>query len=108
MNERRWTLAGLNAMERDGFQRVVGPVFEHSPWIAGEAWGRRPFATLDALYAALCDIVTCAGEDRQVALIQAHPDLVGQAARAGTLTSASRDEQARAGLDSLDAREIAA
>src|SRR5216117_1322496 len=99
MNERRWTLAELDAMDRDGFTRVVGPVFDHSPWIAETAWLRRPFHTIDMLHAALCDVVARAGEANQVALIQAHPDLVGRAAIAATLTPASRQEQAGAGLD---------
>ncbi len=46
--------------------------------------------------------------EQQVALIQAHPDLVGRAALAGTLTPASTNEQASAGLDRLSAEEIAA
>jgi len=47
---------------------------------------------------------------RQEALIRAHPDLVGQAALAGTLTRASTGEQAAAGLDAgaLTEDEIAA
>lgn len=106
MNPRRWTLAELNAMDRDEFTRVVGPVFEHSPWIAAAAWARRPFASLDALHRALCDTVAQAGETRQVALIHAHPDLVGCAALAGSLTTASAQEQASAGLDHLSADDI--
>jgi OHCU decarboxylase len=46
-------------------------------------------------------------EDEQVALIRAHPDLVGRAALAGTLSSASTAEQAAAGLDRLTPDEIA-
>ena len=107
MNERRWTLAELDAMDRDGFTRVVGPVFEHSPWIAEAAWCRRPFGSLNALHDALCAIVGKAGEAKQLALIQAHPDLVGRAATSGTLTPASMTEQAGAGLDRLSAPEIA-
>ena len=41
-------------------------------------------------------------------LIRAHPDLVGRAALAGTLTSASAAEQSGAGLDRLNEEEIAA
>ena len=39
--------------------------------------------------------------DEQVALIRAHPDLVGRAALAGQLTAASSREQAAAGLGAL-------
>lgn len=101
-------MAELNAMDRDEFTRVVGPSFEHSPWIAEETWARRPFPAQDALHHALCDTVAQAGEAKQVALIQAHPDLVGRAALAGTLTAASTNEQASAGLDRLSAEDVAA
>ncbi len=45
--------------------------------------------------------------EQRIALIAAHPDLVGRAALAGTLTPASRAEQASAGLDRLEPEEIA-
>jgi 2-oxo-4-hydroxy-4-carboxy-5-ureidoimidazoline decarboxylase len=45
--------------------------------------------------------------ERQVALIRAHPDLVGRAALAGTLTPESAGEQAAAGLDRLTPDEVA-
>ena len=44
---------------------------------------------------------------REMALIRAHPDLVGRAALAGTLTQASTSEQAGAGLHRLTPEEIA-
>jgi len=104
---RRWTIAELNAMDGAEFTRIVGPVYEHSPWIAEATWARRPFASLDALHRALSDTVANAGEARQLALLRAHPDLVGRAAQAGTLTASSSNEQASAGLDQLTAGEIA-
>jgi OHCU decarboxylase len=107
MNERPWTLARVNAFDCDEFTRVIGPVFEHSPWIAAAAWLRRPFASLDELHRALGDVVAQAGEIKQVELIRAHPDLVGRAAVAGTLTPASAREQAGAGLDNLDPGDVA-
>jgi 2-oxo-4-hydroxy-4-carboxy-5-ureidoimidazoline decarboxylase len=102
------TLLQLNSMSREEFVRVVGPVFEHSPWIAEAGWDRRPFADLEQLHTALVRVVRDAGEARQVGLIQAHPDLVGRAALAGTLTPESNREQASAGLGKLSPEEIAA
>jgi len=102
------TLTQLNSLPGDEFVRVVGPVFEHSPWIAEATWAKRPFASVEQLHQALCRTVAEAGEDKQVELIQAHPDLVGRAALAGTLTAASNREQASAGLGRLGAEEIAA
>ncbi|MDB6122558.1 MAG: uraD [Pedosphaera sp.] len=103
----QYTFNQLNPFSRDEFVRVVGPVFEHSPWIAEETWGRRPFASLEQLHEALNRTVANAGEDKQVKLIQAHPDLVGRAALAGTLTPESNREQASAGLGQLSTEEIA-
>ncbi len=50
-----------------------------------------------------------ASQERQLALIRAHPDLVGRAALAGTLTRESTTEQRAAGLDPnvLSEEEIA-
>jgi OHCU decarboxylase len=45
--------------------------------------------------------------EQQMALLRAHPDLVGRAAQAGTLSPASTSEQAAAGLDRLTPEEIA-
>ena len=103
----RLSMAELNALDPAGFVRVVGPVFEHSPWIAEETAARRPFADVDKLHAELCDTVRNASNDQKLALIRAHPDLVGRAALAGTLTAASSGEQAAAGLNKLTAEEVA-
>lgn len=102
-----WSLADLNAMDRAAFAAALGGVFEHSPWIAAAAWERRPFASREALLAAMTEVLDHAGEARQLALIQAHPDLAGKAAMAGALTEDSRGEQASAGLDRLSAGEYA-
>ncbi len=101
------SLAALNAADRATFVAAIGFAFESSPWVAETAWERRPFASVDALHAALDDIVWGAPEERQIALIAAHPDLAGRLARTGRLTAASRDEQAAAGLDRLEPDLIA-
>ena len=101
------TFANLNSLSRAEFIRIVGPAFEHSPWIAEAAWAKRPFASPDELHRELCQTVTVADEERQLALIRAHPDLVGRLALAGRLTKESTNEQASAGLDQLTPDEIA-
>src|SRR6478752_5355561 len=101
------SIAGLNGLDAGGFHELIGPVFEHSPWIAEATWSKRPFATLDALHQSLCDTVRNAGEQKQLDLIRAHPDLVGRAALAGTLTTSSTQEQSSAGLSKLSSEEIA-
>ncbi|MEK7780051.1 MAG: 2-oxo-4-hydroxy-4-carboxy-5-ureidoimidazoline decarboxylase [Verrucomicrobiota bacterium] len=101
------TLAQINALTQDEFVRVIGPVFEHSPWIADLTCAQRPFASVAALHAALCETVRGADESQQLALIRAHPDLVGKLALAGQLTKESTGEQASAGLDRLTSEEVA-
>jgi 2-oxo-4-hydroxy-4-carboxy-5-ureidoimidazoline decarboxylase len=101
------TLAELNRLNEQDFIRIVGPMFEHSPWIAESAWSERPFGDVEHLHQALCRTVQNAGREKQLALIRAHPDLVGRAALAGTLTKESTGEQASAGLNKLSVEEIA-
>ena len=98
------TMAELNALSAGEFVRVVGPVFEHSPWIARETSAHRPFPGTEALLDALCHTVRHATEDQKLALIRAHPDLVN---RMTTLTAESAGEQAAAGLDKLTPAEVA-
>jgi OHCU decarboxylase len=107
MTEPALTLAQVNALDRPGFVAALGHLFEGPPWIVELAWDARPFATLDDLQSKLVAVLATSPVERQVALIQAHPDLVGRAALAGTLTPASTGEQAAAGLDSLTPNEIA-
>jgi 2-oxo-4-hydroxy-4-carboxy-5-ureidoimidazoline decarboxylase len=95
----------LNAMNREQFLAALGFLFEHSPWIVEAAWARRPLADRDDLHAKLVAVVLEAPFARQVALIEAHPDLAGRAALAGELTEASTREQASAGLDRLSPEE---
>ena len=46
-------LSEINDLSREEFVRVVGPVFEHSPWIAEVAAAQRPFPTRTALHGAM-------------------------------------------------------
>jgi OHCU decarboxylase len=102
------TLAELNACDADRFMSVCGALYEHSPWVAERALAARPFASLAAVHAAFQQAVATATPAEQLALIRAHPDLVGRAARAGRLTAASTGEQAAAGLHALSPAEAAA
>jgi 2-oxo-4-hydroxy-4-carboxy-5-ureidoimidazoline decarboxylase len=95
-------LRELNALSREEFTHLLGPVFEHSPWVAEQTWPRRPFENRDYLHAALCQTVAEADEQSKLDLIRAHPDLAGRA----VLTKESQTEQAGANLDHLSREEI--
>ena len=101
------TIGKINGLSRAAFVARFGGVFEHSPWVADAAWDRRPFRDRAGLHAAMSAAVQAAGEERQLALIRAHPDLVGRAAREGRLGADSTSEQAGAGLDRLTQEEVA-
>jgi len=101
------TLDDLNAAAEDEFVRMLGGIYEHSPWIAQRAWLARPFRTLVELKHALVQVVREARLIERTALVRAHPELAGKAAVAGTLTLESTNEQARAGLAHCTPEEFA-
>ena len=106
MSDAQQSIDQINSLSTDEFVRTVGPVFEHSPWIAARTVSRRPFASIHDLHGALCETVRHANTDEKLSLINAHPDLVGRAALNGTLTRESTGEQASAGLNNLTPEEI--
>lgn len=92
-------------MEHGEFTRALGAVFEHSPWVAERAWAARPSKSMEDLHTAMVGAVRLASRNEQLALLRAHPDLAGKAARAGTMSAASLAEQSSAGLDRLTDEE---
>ncbi|WP_193176029.1 2-oxo-4-hydroxy-4-carboxy-5-ureidoimidazoline decarboxylase [Oricola nitratireducens] len=101
------SLATINTCSDSEFVALLGAIFEHSPWVAEAVAGGRPFASVDALHAAMVSAIDDAGRDAQLTLIRAHPDLAGKAALAGELTQESTSEQKGAGLDRLTKDEFA-
>jgi 2-oxo-4-hydroxy-4-carboxy-5-ureidoimidazoline decarboxylase len=99
------TIDAANRLGREGFVERFGPLYEHSPWVAEQAYVRRPFEGVDGLHDAMVSAVDAAPEARRMALIQAHPDLAGKAAVAGELTRESTREQSSAGLNRLTPEE---
>lgn len=107
MSTRRITLQELNIYAQEEFVVALSGLFEGPPWIVAQSWHARPFATIPQMHQTFCDIMYNASLEQQIALLQAHPDLVGRAALAGTLTPESTNEQASVGLDTLSPTEIA-
>jgi 2-oxo-4-hydroxy-4-carboxy-5-ureidoimidazoline decarboxylase len=103
----RLPLAALNKMDQSSFVSHVGWVYENSPWVAESAWRHRPFVTVENLHAMMDRVVRSATAEKQLALIQAHPDLAVRFGQLGQLTDASRREQADAGLNQLTPAQAA-
>jgi 2-oxo-4-hydroxy-4-carboxy-5-ureidoimidazoline decarboxylase len=102
------TLDDLNRMDQGAYVAALGDIFEHATWVAEATHNARPFPSLNTLYEVMTAAVRGAGDARQMALINGHPDLAGKAAREGTMTADSKHEQSSAGLDRLSADEFAA
>jgi 2-oxo-4-hydroxy-4-carboxy-5-ureidoimidazoline decarboxylase len=106
-DSRRISLQEINILDEDAFIHTLAGLFEGPPWIITQAWPARPFTSCSQLHQTLCSIMYQAPVEQQIALLRAHPDLVGRAALAGTLSPASTNEQAAAGLDRLRPEEVA-
>ena len=96
----------LNTCDQAAFTAALGHLFEHSPWVAEQAWAKRPFRDAAHLHTELCATMRAVPADRQLALIRAHPDLAGRLARQKQLTIESTKEQASAGLNQLSDAEL--
>jgi len=98
-------------MDREGFVREFGGVFEHSPWVAEGAHALELGPTHDSaagLHEALSRVFRKADDERRLGVLIAHPDLAGKLAEARRLTAESASEQASADLDALTDEERAA
>ena len=100
------TLDQLNAATADECVALLDGTYEHSPWIARTAAAHRPFASLVHLKLVLAQVVREGGQDAQLALIRAHPELAGKAMVGQTLTAESRNEQGKAGLTDCTPQEF--
>lgn len=95
------TIDEINALEPAEFIDRFGSIYEHSPWVAEAVASERPFSDTAQLISKMDAIVTAAPEVEKLTLLRAHPELAGKAAIDGTLTDASQEEQASAGLDRM-------
>jgi len=95
------TLAEINGMSRSEFVRSLGGIFEHSPWVAEEAYSRIPFSSIEQLHHTMLGIARNAERASVEALLRAHPDLATKM----QVTPLSAAEQQGAGLDRLTTEE---
>jgi len=101
-----YTLDQFNRASPAEAEQMLGGLYEHTPWIAAQAVKARPFHSLAQIKQTMASILDKAGVDAQLALIRAHPELAGKAMSAGTLTTESTGEQARAGLTACTPEEL--
>ncbi len=100
------TLQQINAASVDEAAILLDGLYEHSPWIARAALAQRPFRSMAHMKHAMARVVADAGQDKQLALIRAHPELAGKAMVSKTLTAESTNEQGKAGLTDCTPEEF--
>ena len=86
---------------------LLDGLYEHSPWIAAKAIESRPFQSLAHLKYVMATVLTNAGDQAQLDLIRAHPELAGKAMISRSLTTESTLEQNTAGLAQCSPQEFA-
>ena len=101
-------LEELNASTQGDFVAALANIFEYSPWVAEQAFASRPFAGVNALFAAMKLAVERGSQDQRLKLIKSHPDLANKTQRAAGLTVESTAEQNSVGLDRLSDAEYEA
>ena len=102
--------------DRTAFIQRYGGIYEHSPWVAEQAYEEaRDTEDPDRLAEIFASHVDAADRDMKLALIRSHPDLAGRAAVGARptgdsyeeLTAASKEEQTSAGINQCTAEEYA-
>ena len=98
----------LNGSTKAEFVSLLGDIYEHSPWIAESLFtsATTPFDSVTSLHVSMKAVLDSSSASKKLEVINAHPDLAGKAALAGTLTSSSTSEQAGAGLGDLTREEL--
>lgn len=89
-------------MDLAAWRARFGAVFEHSPWVAEAVFRERPYSSPDELHRAMMHAVEGAPQEKQLALVRAHPELAG----GENLTVDSSSEQGRLGFNRLSKPEL--
>lgn len=96
-------------MTKAEFVDTFGGVYEHSAWVAEQAFDKgldEATDTAKGLSRFMGAFVDESPTAARLALMRAHPDLAGRLALAGGLTAESTSEQAKSGLDQCTPEEF--
>lgn len=98
---KRFTISELNDMERDDFVAALGSIFEHSPWVAEQAWSSQPFVDKETMHNSMMNIVEQSSEEEKLKLFRLHPDLASRI----QMSEYSVKEQQEAGLTNISSEQ---
>ena len=95
----------INKLVKREFIKVFANIFENARWIAEELYNQKPFNNFEELSSKILNIFETATEEKQLKILNAHPDLANKA-KISLLTPDSLKEQASAGLDRCTEEEF--
>ncbi len=101
----RLTIAELNQLAPEAFVRALDGIWERAPWVAQAVVPLRPFATEDALHAAMLEQISALDAASWLAFLNQHPELAGTEAQSGEMTPQSTAEQGALSLTTLNVEE---
>ncbi|WP_046215296.1 2-oxo-4-hydroxy-4-carboxy-5-ureidoimidazoline decarboxylase [Paenibacillus wulumuqiensis] len=88
-----------NSWTKDEFLQQFGGLYEHSSWVAEQAWEQNPFSSLQGMLDSMNEVVQSSSREKQLELLRQHPDLGSRI----QMSEHSQSEQAGAGLTNLSA-----
>ncbi|XP_008306224.1 2-oxo-4-hydroxy-4-carboxy-5-ureidoimidazoline decarboxylase-like [Cynoglossus semilaevis] len=98
-------ISAVNNLSFEDYFNVFGNVVEKSPFIAAALWSRRPFNSLNDMHVAIDHFIDDLTESGKVGLLRCYSELAGRDLQGGTLSRESQEEQAQAGLYTLQSWE---
>jgi 2-oxo-4-hydroxy-4-carboxy-5-ureidoimidazoline decarboxylase len=102
----RHSIQQINQLDTAELARLLAGVFDGAPWLAQKVVGKRPFRDREHLLRLLCDALRRAGPQKQLEVIQAHPDYISEAARKGELSAAVSRDQPDSGRTTLSSEDV--
>ena len=109
-NDHLVTLAEVNTMSQETFNKTFGNVVENSPWVLERTFAMRPFADTMALRTAFHEVLLTGTMDQQMQLMNSFADLGDE----NEADDAYMVDHVKAGIDGLaqterdEVRELAA
>ena len=74
----RHSIQQINQLDRAELLDLLSGVFDGAPWIAQKVVGKRPFRDREHLLRLMCDALRRAGAQKQLDVLRAHPDFIGE------------------------------
>ena len=99
------TIDKINKSSQSEFIKIFDNIFEKAKWIAEKLYDQKPFSDFEELSSKILNIFETATKEKQLKILNSHPDLADKT-KISSLTTESREEQSKAGLDQCSEEEF--